>query len=180
MARDFADKSAARQWVWDRLSAEGVARLPFPPHGRIPNFAGAEVRPHDSSTSSRGRASHPSRSIRIHRNARCEPKRCAAASPFLYRRPDCAAGVEARCGPNNSAMAMKTAPASARRFGIDCPPRGFCYSERVTFQLRTSCSPPPALLTTGLPSVKYASSIASAHPAAIAFSRSASKSGRGA
>src|ERR1700736_5518080 len=43
MARDFADKSAARQWVWDRLSAEGVARFPFPPHGRIPNFAGAEV-----------------------------------------------------------------------------------------------------------------------------------------
>src|SRR6478672_13061598 len=43
MARDFADKSAARQWVWDRLSAEGVARFPFPPHGRLPNFAGAEV-----------------------------------------------------------------------------------------------------------------------------------------
>jgi hypothetical protein len=29
--------------VWDRLGAEGVARFPFPPHGRIPNFAGAEV-----------------------------------------------------------------------------------------------------------------------------------------
>src|SRR5258707_8418186 len=43
MAWDFADKSAARQWVWDRLAAEGVARFPFPPHGRIPNFAGAEV-----------------------------------------------------------------------------------------------------------------------------------------
>jgi len=43
MARDFANKSAARQWVWDRLAAEGVARFPFPPHGRIPNFAGAEV-----------------------------------------------------------------------------------------------------------------------------------------
>jgi 5-formyltetrahydrofolate cyclo-ligase len=43
MARGFADKSAARRWVWDRLSAEGVARFPFPPHGRIPNFAGAEV-----------------------------------------------------------------------------------------------------------------------------------------
>jgi 5-formyltetrahydrofolate cyclo-ligase len=43
MAWDFADKSAARQWVWDRLGAEGVARFPFPPHGRIPNFAGAEV-----------------------------------------------------------------------------------------------------------------------------------------
>ena len=43
MAWDFADKRAARQWVWDRLSAEGVARFPFPPHGRIPNFAGADV-----------------------------------------------------------------------------------------------------------------------------------------
>jgi 5-formyltetrahydrofolate cyclo-ligase len=43
MARDFADKSAARQWVWDRLGADGVARFPFRPHGRIPNFAGAEV-----------------------------------------------------------------------------------------------------------------------------------------
>src|SRR5438105_14935985 len=45
MARDFADKSATRQWVWDRLVAEGVARFPFPPHGRIPNFAGADVAP---------------------------------------------------------------------------------------------------------------------------------------
>src|SRR6516162_7510216 len=43
MARDFADKSAARQWVWDRLLADGVARFPFPPHGRIPNFAGADL-----------------------------------------------------------------------------------------------------------------------------------------
>jgi 5-formyltetrahydrofolate cyclo-ligase len=43
MARDFADKGAARQWVWDRLVAQGVARFPFPPHGRIPNCAGAEV-----------------------------------------------------------------------------------------------------------------------------------------
>jgi 5-formyltetrahydrofolate cyclo-ligase len=43
MAGEFTDKSAARQWVWDRLRAEGVARFPFPPHGRIPNFASAEV-----------------------------------------------------------------------------------------------------------------------------------------
>jgi 5-formyltetrahydrofolate cyclo-ligase len=43
IAWDFADKNAARQWVWDRLGAEGVARFPFPPHGRIPNFAGAEL-----------------------------------------------------------------------------------------------------------------------------------------
>jgi 5-formyltetrahydrofolate cyclo-ligase len=43
MAPEFTEKSAARQWVWDRLGAEGVARFPFPPHGRIPNFAGAEL-----------------------------------------------------------------------------------------------------------------------------------------
>src|SRR6266446_5931886 len=44
MARDFADKSAARQWVWDRLSVEGVARFPFPPHGRILAMAGWPAR----------------------------------------------------------------------------------------------------------------------------------------
>jgi hypothetical protein len=27
MAGEFADKSAARRWVWDRLRAEGVARF---------------------------------------------------------------------------------------------------------------------------------------------------------
>jgi 5-formyltetrahydrofolate cyclo-ligase len=43
MALRFKDKDAARQHVWDRLAAERVARFPFPPHGRIPNFAGAEI-----------------------------------------------------------------------------------------------------------------------------------------
>ena len=43
MARGFLDNSAARQRVWDRLAAEGVARFPFPPHSRIPNFSGAEL-----------------------------------------------------------------------------------------------------------------------------------------
>jgi len=42
MALRFKDKAAARQHVWDTLAAEKVARFPFPPHGRIPNFAGAE------------------------------------------------------------------------------------------------------------------------------------------
>jgi 5-formyltetrahydrofolate cyclo-ligase len=37
----FDDKEAARRAVWDRLQAERIARFPFPPHGRIPNFAGA-------------------------------------------------------------------------------------------------------------------------------------------
>ena len=42
MKADFADKDEARQAVWDRLQAERLARFPFPPHGRIPNFAGAK------------------------------------------------------------------------------------------------------------------------------------------
>jgi 5-formyltetrahydrofolate cyclo-ligase len=37
----FRTKNAARQAVWDALEREGAARFPFPPHGRIPNFAGA-------------------------------------------------------------------------------------------------------------------------------------------
>lgn len=41
-ARPFASKADARQAVWDELRAAGVARFPFPPHGRIPNFRGAE------------------------------------------------------------------------------------------------------------------------------------------
>ena len=31
-------KDDRRQRVWDRLENEGLARFPFPPHGRIPNF----------------------------------------------------------------------------------------------------------------------------------------------
>ena len=36
------DKERLRQTVWDDLEASGEARFPFPPHGRIPNFAGAD------------------------------------------------------------------------------------------------------------------------------------------
>ncbi|MFB6268516.1 MAG: 5-formyltetrahydrofolate cyclo-ligase [Halobacterium sp.] len=35
------DKQALRERVWDGLESSGEARFPFPPHGRIPNFAGA-------------------------------------------------------------------------------------------------------------------------------------------
>lgn len=38
-----AGKQAVREDVWDALEREGVARFPFPPHGRIPNFAGADA-----------------------------------------------------------------------------------------------------------------------------------------
>jgi 5-formyltetrahydrofolate cyclo-ligase len=37
------DKQALRERVWDDLEASGEARFPFPPHGRIPNFAGASA-----------------------------------------------------------------------------------------------------------------------------------------
>jgi len=41
MRTDFKQKSEARTAVWDVLENEDVARFPFPPHGRIPNFEGA-------------------------------------------------------------------------------------------------------------------------------------------
>jgi 5-formyltetrahydrofolate cyclo-ligase len=36
------EKQAIRERVWDDLEESGVARFPFPPHDRIPNFAGAD------------------------------------------------------------------------------------------------------------------------------------------
>lgn len=36
------DKQTLREEVWDALEDNGAARFPFPPHGRIPNFAGAD------------------------------------------------------------------------------------------------------------------------------------------
>jgi len=35
------DKQRLREQVWNRLEDDGLARFPFPPHGRIPNFLGA-------------------------------------------------------------------------------------------------------------------------------------------
>jgi len=37
------DENAIREAVWDELDESGTARFPFPPHGRIPNFAGADA-----------------------------------------------------------------------------------------------------------------------------------------
>jgi 5-formyltetrahydrofolate cyclo-ligase len=36
------DKQAVRDAVWDAFEERGEARFPFPPHDRIPNFAGAD------------------------------------------------------------------------------------------------------------------------------------------
>ena len=37
------DKQAVREAVWDAFDAGDQARFPFPPHDRIPNFAGADA-----------------------------------------------------------------------------------------------------------------------------------------
>lgn len=41
--KKFSSKGAARTHAWDRLKNEKLARFPFPPHGRIPNYKGAEI-----------------------------------------------------------------------------------------------------------------------------------------
>ncbi|RQH00306.1 5-formyltetrahydrofolate cyclo-ligase [Natrarchaeobius oligotrophus] len=35
------DKESIRQRIWDDLEESGLARFPFPPHGRIPNYENA-------------------------------------------------------------------------------------------------------------------------------------------
>ncbi len=40
---NFSSKDAVRDYVWNRLQDEKVARFPFPPHHRIPNFADAKT-----------------------------------------------------------------------------------------------------------------------------------------
>jgi 5-formyltetrahydrofolate cyclo-ligase len=39
----MTDKQTLRERVWDGLEERGQARFPYPPHGRIPNFAGADA-----------------------------------------------------------------------------------------------------------------------------------------
>lgn len=36
------EKQELRERIWDELEESGEARFPFPPHNRIPNFAGAD------------------------------------------------------------------------------------------------------------------------------------------
>ena len=72
MKQQFADKDEARQAVWDRLQAERLARFPFPPHGRIPDFAGArdaaerlfELEPWRSATRIKVNPDAPQRPVR--------------------------------------------------------------------------------------------------------------------
>ncbi len=40
---DFSSKQQARNWVWDILDTQMLARPPLPPHDRIPNFEDSRV-----------------------------------------------------------------------------------------------------------------------------------------
>ncbi|MHA1645684.1 MAG: 5-formyltetrahydrofolate cyclo-ligase [Candidatus Freyarchaeota archaeon] len=39
----WKSKREVRRYVWDLMVRERVAAFPYPPHGRIPNFVGAEA-----------------------------------------------------------------------------------------------------------------------------------------
>ncbi len=39
----FENKRDLRTYIWDTMQSQKIARFPFPPHNRIPNFEGAEA-----------------------------------------------------------------------------------------------------------------------------------------
>jgi hypothetical protein len=80
MARDFA----ARERVLDRLGAEGVARFPFSPHGRIPNFAGAHAQTVDGG-GMRPATPHPADIVGQTPRLAATPKEGAAAEDDTWR-----------------------------------------------------------------------------------------------
>ena len=43
VSEEFQSKQAAREYAWERLERDGIARPPLPAHGRIPNFAGSQL-----------------------------------------------------------------------------------------------------------------------------------------
>jgi 5-formyltetrahydrofolate cyclo-ligase len=95
------DKQALREAVWDELEASGVARFPFPPQGRIPNFAGAaDAADHFAATDAWQdatvvKANPDSPQLRLRRRALHEGKtvymavpRLASEEPFYELDPD--------------------------------------------------------------------------------------------
>lgn len=94
-------KQSLRERVWDDLEDSGVARFPFPPHGRIPNFEGADraaerlddveawrtartlkANPDAPQLPARRRALHAGRTVYLAR------PRLRDADPFLELDPD--------------------------------------------------------------------------------------------
>ena len=88
------DKQELRERIWDGLEASGEARFPFPPHGRIPNFAGAdeaaerlgELPEWDAADAIKANPDAPQRPVR--RRALAAGKTVYMAVPRL-RDPDC-------------------------------------------------------------------------------------------
>ena len=88
------DKQALRERVWDGLEESGEARFPFPPHGRIPNFAGATeaadrlagLPEWDAADAIKANPDAPQRPVR--RRALAADKTVYMAVPRL-RDPDC-------------------------------------------------------------------------------------------
>lgn len=99
--RDMTDKQAVRERIWDRLAAKEIARFPFPPHGRIPNFDGAErgadrlagTNEWEHSTAIKANPDAPQlpvrrRALRAGKTVFMAAPRLAAEEPFLELDPD--------------------------------------------------------------------------------------------
>jgi 5-formyltetrahydrofolate cyclo-ligase len=95
----FATKDGTRESTWNRLARAGVAREPLPPHGRIPNFAGArtaavrlfEVEPWRSARMLKVNPDAPQRAVRLlalQRGVRVCVATPRLASGFLLLDPD--------------------------------------------------------------------------------------------
>ena len=124
------DKQALRERIWDELEDSGEARFPFPPHGRIPNFAGADAaaarltdtdawaaatvlkaNPDAPQLPVRRRALHAGKRVYM------AAPRLAAAEPFLELDPD-------RIAPEDrdAAATLSHVDDYARRVGPDALP----------------------------------------------------------
>lgn len=82
-------KQRLRERIWDELSESGVARFPFPPHDRIPNFAGADeaadrlARRHEWETAAAMKANPDAPQLPVRRRALREDRIVYMATPRL-------------------------------------------------------------------------------------------------
>ena len=96
--------------MWDALQAAGVARFPFPPHGRIPNFRAPSRPPSACSPTRCSPMPAASRSTPMRRSARCAPPPWRAASSSTSPRRACAAASGASIRPRFRPRRSPTPP----------------------------------------------------------------------